>query len=56
MYRESTLHTLVSTEIADIGVSGIVHRLWLILLMLAECKSKSAPQAPEILLNVMLKE
>ena len=45
----------MSTEIAGIDVNGIVHRLWLKLLMLAEFKSKSALRAPEILLNVMVR-
>lgn len=39
---ESTWDTSASTERADIDVSGIVCRVWLKLLMLAECKSKSA--------------
>jgi len=46
----------VSTEIAGIDVSGIIHRLWLKIIVFTECKSKSALRAPEILLNVMPKE
>lgn len=46
----------MSTEIAGVDVSGIVHWLWLRLLKLAEYKFKSALKAPGILLNVMLKE